>query len=56
MSHLGQQASSDANLQDLGARDPTIGEIESDFSEKALWNWDTNHLIMCAFSQLSTSL
>jgi hypothetical protein len=31
-------------MQDFGARDPTIGEIESDFANKTLWNWDTSHL------------
>ena len=28
-----------------GARDPTAGEIGSNFSEKVLGNWDTAHII-----------
>jgi hypothetical protein len=28
-----------------GARDPTAGELESNFSEKTLGNWDTSHII-----------
>ena len=30
---------------DFGARDPTAGEIASNFSEKVLGNWDTAHII-----------
>lgn len=31
--------------EDFGARDPTAGEIESNFTEKVLGNWDTEHII-----------
>ena len=31
-------------MQNFGARDPTIGEIETGFSEKAYFNWDTEHI------------
>ncbi|MEW5312531.1 MAG: hypothetical protein WDW38_004160 [Sanguina aurantia] len=30
---------------DFGARDPTAGEIGSNFSEKTLGNYDTNHIV-----------
>lgn len=43
-------------MQDMGARDPTIGEIESDFAEKNLWNWDTDHLTRCACIHLHKQL
>ena len=33
------------DAQDWGARDPTAGELASNFSEKVLGNWDTEHLI-----------
>jgi 4a-hydroxytetrahydrobiopterin dehydratase len=32
-------------LQDFGARDPTPGEIGSNFGEKIVMNWDTEHII-----------
>ena len=41
--------------QDWGARDPTPGELASDFSEKVLGNWDTEHLIKCASIRMSTT-
>lgn len=31
--------------EDFGARDPTAGEIESNFTEKVLGNFDTEHII-----------
>jgi len=31
--------------ENFGARDPTAGEIESNFTEKVLGNWDTEHII-----------
>jgi len=31
--------------EDFGARDPFAGEIESNFGEKVLGNWDTEHII-----------
>eukprot|EP00892_Ulva_mutabilis_P009123 jgi/Ulvmu1/6583/UM003_0220.1 len=31
--------------EDFGARDATAGEVETNFSEKNIWNWDTEHLI-----------
>ena len=31
--------------QDFGARDPTAGELESNFGEKVLGNYDTEHII-----------
>jgi 4a-hydroxytetrahydrobiopterin dehydratase len=31
--------------QDFGARDPTPGEIGSNFGEKIVMNWDTEHII-----------
>jgi hypothetical protein len=34
-------------VQDFGARDATPGEKESNFSEKALYHYDTDHLTMC---------
>jgi 4a-hydroxytetrahydrobiopterin dehydratase len=33
------------HLQDFGARDPTPGEIGSNFGEKIVMNWDTEHII-----------
>jgi hypothetical protein len=40
-------ATSDAALQpqDFGARDPTAGELGSNFGEKVLGNWNTEHII-----------
>lgn len=32
-------------IQDFGARDPTPGEIGSNFGEKIVMNWDTEHII-----------
>jgi 4a-hydroxytetrahydrobiopterin dehydratase len=32
-------------MQDFGARDPTPGEIESNFTDKVQGNWDTEHMI-----------
>ena len=32
-------------MQDFGARDPTAGELASNFSDKVLGNWDTEHII-----------
>jgi 4a-hydroxytetrahydrobiopterin dehydratase len=34
-----------APLQDFGARDPTAGEIGSNFGENVLGNYDTEHII-----------
>lgn len=31
--------------EDFGARDPTAGELESNFTEKVLGNFDTEHII-----------
>lgn len=31
--------------QNFGARDPTAGEIASNFGDKVLGNWDTEHII-----------
>eukprot|EP00798_Chlamydomonas_sp_ICE-L_P016974 gene16974-23245_t len=31
--------------EDMGARDATAGELESNFSDKVIGNWDTEHLI-----------
>lgn len=31
--------------QDIGARDPTAGEIESNFGDKVLGNYNTEHII-----------
>jgi 4a-hydroxytetrahydrobiopterin dehydratase len=31
--------------EDFGARDPTPGEIGSNFGEKIVMNWDTEHII-----------
>lgn len=31
--------------QDFGARDPTAAELESNFSDKVLGNWNTDHII-----------
>ncbi|MEW5302730.1 MAG: hypothetical protein WDW36_005483 [Sanguina aurantia] len=46
---LQQQVKSEAVAdllgQDFGARDPTAGEIGSNFSEKTLGNYDTNHIV-----------
>jgi hypothetical protein len=36
---------SDDAVQDFGARDPTPGEIGSNFGEKIVMNWDTEHII-----------
>ena len=35
----------DAPLQNFGARDPTAGETESNFTDKVLGNADTSHII-----------
>ena len=32
-------------VQDFGARAPKAGELESNFSDKVLGNWDTSHII-----------
>lgn len=32
-------------VQDFGARDPTPGELGSNFGEKIVMNWDTEHII-----------
>lgn len=32
-------------LQNFGARDPFAGEIETNFGEKVLGNYNTEHLI-----------
>lgn len=32
-------------VQDFGARDPTAGELGSNFGEKIVMNWDTEHII-----------
>lgn len=32
-------------LQNFGARDPTAGELASNFSDKVLGNFDTEHII-----------
>lgn len=32
-------------LQNFGARDPFAAEIESNFSEKVLGNYNTDHII-----------
>lgn len=32
-------------LQNFGARDPTAGELASNFSDKVLGNFDTSHII-----------
>jgi 4a-hydroxytetrahydrobiopterin dehydratase len=32
-------------VQNFGARDPTAGEIASNFGDKVLGNWDTEHII-----------
>jgi hypothetical protein len=37
--------------QNMGARDPTPGELASNFGDKVLSNWDTNHLIKCVLSR-----
>ena len=34
-------------VQDFGARDPFAAEIESNFCEKVLGNYDTEHIIKC---------
>jgi len=31
--------------ENLGARDPTKGEIETNFSDKVWFNWDTEHIV-----------
>jgi hypothetical protein len=36
-------------VQDFGARDPYAGEVESNFGEKTLGNFDTEHVIKCVF-------
>ncbi len=33
------------SAQDFGARDPTAGEIASNFTDKVLGNADTSHII-----------
>jgi 4a-hydroxytetrahydrobiopterin dehydratase len=33
------------SVQDFGARDPTPGELGSNFGEKIVMNWDTEHII-----------
>ena len=33
--------------QDFGARDPTPGELASNFTDKVLGNYDTAHIIRC---------
>lgn len=38
-------------MQNFGARDATPGEKESNFSEKTLGNYDTDHLTMCGSAQ-----
>jgi hypothetical protein len=38
-------AAAAACFQDWGARDPTPGEIGSNFGEKIVMNWDTEHII-----------
>lgn len=35
----------DVPLQNFGARDPTAGETESNFTDKVLGNADTSHII-----------
>lgn len=35
----------DIPVQNFGARDPTAGEIESNFTSKVLGNADTSHII-----------
>ena len=37
-------------LQDFGARDPTPGELASNFTDKVLGNWDTAHIIRCSYA------
>jgi hypothetical protein len=37
--------SSSPTTQNFGARDPTAGELASNFSDKVLGNWDTEHII-----------
>lgn len=32
-------------LGEMGARDPTAGEIETNFSDKVWFNWNTEHII-----------
>ena len=32
-------------MQNFGARDPTVGEIESNFTDRVLGNADTSHII-----------
>jgi hypothetical protein len=36
-------------LQDFGARDPFAAEIESNFGEKVLGNYNTDHIIKSVF-------
>lgn len=36
--------------EDFGARDPFAGEIESNFGEKVLGNYDTEHIIKCVLN------
>ena len=35
-------------MQDFGARDPFAAELESNFSEKVIGNYDTEHIIRSA--------
>lgn len=43
---FGQITETDAfSMQDFGARDPTAGELGSNFSEKTLGNYDTDHIV-----------
>jgi hypothetical protein len=37
-------------MQNFGARDPFAAEVESNFCEKVLGNFDTEHIIKCASS------
>lgn len=36
-----------AGWQDFGARDPTAGELGSNFGDKVLGNYNTEHIIKC---------
>jgi hypothetical protein len=36
--------------QDFGSRDPTPGELASNFSDKVVGNWDTSHIIRCGLA------
>ena len=40
-----QTQTQNTHAQDFGARDPFPAELESNFGEKVLGNWDTEHII-----------